>query len=144
MTVAEPSAWIWTEPNSEPPKPVISTYVEIPMPSSLRLAGLDPALLLLAGAVDVGDPQRLLQRAASVVAVVVGHAGQRPVGERVGGDQVAPPDLLGREPELQGGEVEDPVERRGRLGPAGAAERADRRGVGHHARSRRSAAAGST
>ena len=61
MTVAEPSAWIWTEPNSEPPKPVISTYVETPMPSSLRLAGVDPALLLLAGVVDVGDPQRLLR-----------------------------------------------------------------------------------
>ena len=34
ITVAEPSSWICTEPNSDPPKPVISTYVARPMPSS--------------------------------------------------------------------------------------------------------------
>ena len=25
MTTADPSGWIWTDPNSDPPKPVIST-----------------------------------------------------------------------------------------------------------------------
>ena len=95
------------------------------------LAGVDPALLLLAGVVDVGDPQRLLEGSA-VVAVVVGDARLRRVGERVGRDQVAPTDLLRAQPELQGGDVEDPVERRGGLGPTCPAERADGSGVGHH------------
>ena len=34
ITVAEPSGSIRTLPSSLPPKPVISTYVETPMPSS--------------------------------------------------------------------------------------------------------------
>ena len=33
ITVAEPSSSIRTEPSSLPPKPVISTYVETPIPS---------------------------------------------------------------------------------------------------------------
>ena len=134
-------SWICTEPNSEPPKPVISTYVATPMPSSLRLAGLDAAPLLGARRVDVGDPQRLLEREL-VVADVVGLAGQGLVGERVLGDQVAAPDLLGQDAELLGGQVDDPLDRGGRLGPAGAAEGADRARCWSSPRSRRSASSG--
>ena len=65
----------------------------------LLLAGLDPAGLLGAQRVHVGHPQRLLQRGL-VVADVVGQPGAGLVGERVLGDQVAAPDLLGGEPEL--------------------------------------------
>ena len=71
ITVAEPSSWICTEPNSEPPKPVISTYVAMPMPSSFVSPASIAAPLLRAGRVDVGDPQRLLEREL-VVADVVG------------------------------------------------------------------------
>ena len=54
-------------------------------------------------------------------------------GEGVGLDEVAPADLLGRDPELVSGEIHHPLDAGGRLGPPGAAERTDGSGVGHHA-----------
>ena len=54
------------------------------MPSSAASPASTPALLLGAGVVDVGDPQRLAAAGSVVVADVVGDAGQGLVGERVG------------------------------------------------------------
>ena len=96
----------------------------------LLLAGLDPTGLLGAQRVHVGQPQRLIQRRL-VVADVVGRPGQGLVGERVLRDQVAPPDLLRSEPELDRPQVHQPLEHRRRFRPAGAPEGTVRRRVGH-------------
>ena len=91
-----------------------------------RVAGVAPSRLLGPGALDVGEPERLGQRQV-VVAGVVGPAGEGVPRELLRLHEVAAPDLLGRHAELVGGDVEDPLEERGRLRPAGAAEGADRR-----------------
>jgi hypothetical protein len=88
--------------------------------------------LLRAGRLHVGHPQRLGQGHV-VVADVVGDAGLGGERERVRLDEVAPADLLGRDPELVRGEIHHPLDAGGGLGPPGAAERADGGGVGHHA-----------
>ena len=90
-----------------------------------------PPRLLGAQLVETGSVERQVERAL-VVAGVVGRARGRRVGERIARDQVAPPHLDRVEADLGREQVDRPLDRLARLGPACAAERGDRRRVRHH------------
>ncbi len=98
-----------------------------------RAARLAPQPLLLAQRLVVGRLEREVERPL-VVAAVVGRARCRRQREGVGGEQVAPAHLGGIEPHLQREQVHRTFDRLCRLRAAGAAERPDRRRVGHDAR----------
>ena len=112
-----------------PPPAVISTYVETPMPSSLRSPLARRARLLGAELVVAGPLGDRVERRV-VRAAVVGDAGERREREDVVGQQVAAAQFDRVDAQLDRRLVDDALEQRRRLGPAGAAVRAHRRGVG--------------
>ena len=134
-TVAEPSACTCSRPNSvDPPPAVISTYDATPMPSCTVSPRSRRALLL---ATQLVVPDRLgggAQRQA-VAAAVVDVAGERGEREHGVGEQVALAQLDRVDAELVRRLVDEALEQRRGLGPAGAAVGAHRAGVGgrdHH------------
>ena len=81
--------------------------------------------------VPVGEAKRPVHRLL-VVAAVIGEPERRPVGHGGGRNQVAPAQRHRVETVLARGEVDQPLHRQHRLGPAGAAIRRGGRGVRHH------------
>ena len=93
------------------------------------------ALLRLAPArgkaLPVGHLDHALHVAGEVAAVVEQPAGGA-IGQLLLRDDVLLADAQPVDAELVGGEIDQPLQHQGRLGPAGAAERRGRHGVGHH------------
>ena len=95
------------------------------------VVAIPAGLLLPAQVVVAGHPKGFVE-GLGVLAAVVGHARSGGIGKGVVGDEVAAPDLGRIDAELGRRHVHDPLEQGGGLRPAGAAERADRGGVGRH------------
>jgi hypothetical protein len=85
---------------------------------------------LLAAELVVADGLGRGTQGQQVAAAVVDVAGERREGEDVVAEQVLLAQRDGVDAELVGGLVDEALEQRGGLGPAGAAVRAHRRGVG--------------
>src|SRR5262249_39647119 len=82
----------------------------------------------LAETMPVGERDTAVHR-LFVIAVVIGHAERRAIGQLVGRDQVAPPDLDPVDAGFDRREVAQALHDEHRLGPAGAAIRGGRHGV---------------
>ena len=109
------------------PTPATATYEPIPTPSRLPRCRASALRAVRFAVVDLG--QRLLER-GRVVARVIRPAEVVLVRERVGLDLVLAPHLGRIHADLGGVQVDDPLGQEGRLGPARAAQRTDRHGVG--------------
>ena len=107
-------------------KPGLLDIDRVPEPA---IAAAAPRLFAPRGeAGGIGGGQRVVEVAGEIAAVIV-QAERRRVRHRVGPDEIAPAQFVGVDPEAPGGVVDQPLDRIGRLGPAGAAIGIDRHRV---------------